>query len=291
VGQITNQCRNFQVLYYFNYRMETTSRLKTPATNGKPAYLKNPPVWLPTASRAAASLRIKVKAASDAHILLSCEGERKAIEIVVGGWKNTRSEIRRGAQGMPVASVMHDHACPPLDKTKFCEILVSWTVEAAGVSVRVAVAGQKLEVLERSKKIPVIKAVYVSTGFGHEGEWQVIKEAGEAAGDEREDLDEGPVQASENQTPFTNRSVRAFKSGPVSEPSTPVGAAPVPLNSSLTRQTPLTSLLKRKPQKASVPASPKKSSAPPTPIPKLPRDPEEHRRMDKSIFAVLNQFD
>jgi len=258
--------------------METTTRLRTPAAPGKPAYFTHAPVWLPTASRATASLKIKVKAKSDAHILLSFEGEKKALELVVGGWKNTQTEIRRGSQGMPLASVLHDLSNPPLNEEKFREIHLSWSVEASGVRVKVKVAGKELEVLEKSKKIPVIKAVYVSTGFNYVGEWQVVKEAPESSS-------ESEV---ENQTPISNRLFQPFRSGPASEPSTPVGSAPAPLCSSLTRQTPLTSLLKRRPQKSYTTTPANNSSAPPTPQEK-PRI--ESTRLENPIFAAINQLD
>ena len=258
--------------------METTTKLKTPAAPGKPNYFANPPVWLPTASRASASLKIRVKALSDAHILLSSDGEKKAIEIVVGGWKNRQTEIRRGAQGLAIASVLHDHSNPPLDPANFREISISWAVEASGVRLKVGVAGKVLEILEKSRKIAVIKAVYVSTGFNYDGEWQVVKESAMI-------IDE------ENQTPMTNRSVKAFVSGPASEPSTPTRSHPMPLSASLTRQTPLTSLLKRRPQKPMSSLSPSGSSAPPTPLEISGRAAAERKSMEKSIFSIINQYE
>ena len=251
--------------------------LKTPGYPGKPDYFANTPVWVGMSDTYSGSLGIKVRAESDAHILLSCEGEKKALEVVVGGWNNSQSEIRRGAQGMPIATVFHEQTNPALDPKKFRDVRISWMRESAGIRLIVQVAGKTLNILEKSKKIKDIKAVYVSTGFGFDGEWKVTREAGDA--------EEGDY----HQTPKTSRSSirQPFMSGPVSQVASPKENFRA-LNPNFS-QTPMNSLLKRRRQNSEPApvASEQSDYSNESPFPRT----REDSKLERSLFSVISQFE
>lgn len=117
----------------------------------------------------------EVEARSDAHVWL--EMDSGGYEIVIGGWNNSRSEIRRGKQGKCVLACIMDDAKPlnASGKTKF------WMTvkQEATTSNNAILVGKGWEVgkntflvgKDKKKFSEKIESMSVSTGFGFEGKW------------------------------------------------------------------------------------------------------------------------
>jgi hypothetical protein len=127
------------------------------------------------------SMLIEVEAHSDAHIWFSdgSKNSRRGYEVVIGGWKNKRSEIRRGQQGTQLACEFHIHD-PPLQggwPRKFWFALVR---KDDSITIVLGTGwdlwrNRMLMAVDKSvKRIAEIETCHVSTGYGSEGTWEVI---------------------------------------------------------------------------------------------------------------------
>lgn len=151
-------------------------------TSGKYGY--GNPVWESPHNSVLAPILIlfEVDAASDAHVWLS-EGsgsKSRGYEILLGGWKNKRSEIRRGQQGsVQLACLLHDGA-GPLKKGERRKFWISIITRTDSVTIVVgkgwdAWKSKLLVAVDASnKRVIPIEAVSVSTGFGSEGHWSLV---------------------------------------------------------------------------------------------------------------------
>ena len=71
------------------------------------------------------SVAFSIRAKNDAHVALSKyenDPDFETYEIVIGGWNNGRSTIRKCSQCRPMVSVDNG----PLNDTKFLQFWVSW---------------------------------------------------------------------------------------------------------------------------------------------------------------------
>ena len=112
-------------------------------------------------------LLVEVQAPSDAHVLLG------GYEIVIGGWKNTRSEIRRGKQKEAIATIFHPKNNGPLNpnsSSKFWISVVNGSSIAVGYGWEVWLQTFLVAV---DKKQNLVDSVAISTGFGSEGIWNI----------------------------------------------------------------------------------------------------------------------
>ena len=124
---------------------------------------------------------IHVEAKSDCHIWLSDCGSKtstkRGYEIVIGGWNNTRSEIRRGQQGTALACCLHKTS--PLDSKCRSKFWIAVIEETSDHSTTVVV-GEGWDIWKNKFLISVdkrakfsVSSLSVSTGFGHTGKWSV----------------------------------------------------------------------------------------------------------------------
>jgi hypothetical protein len=141
------------------------------------------PVWDKPYQQTLAPLLIlfEVKAASDAHLWLSdgSSSKTRGYEILLGGWNNKRSEIRRGQQGrIQLACLLHDGE-GPLSKTHARKFWISVVSRTDSVTIVVGRGWEawKEKILvgidKSEKRIIPIESVSVSTGFGSSGEWSL----------------------------------------------------------------------------------------------------------------------
>ena len=126
---------------------------------------------------------VDIEAKSDCHLWLfdgNMKNTRRGYEVVIGGWNNSRSEIRRGQQGTALACCLHKTR--PLDtsregRSKFWIAVIE---EECDDSTTVVV-GQGWELWKNKFLIAVdrkgkqfrIRSLSVSTGFGHCGKWAI----------------------------------------------------------------------------------------------------------------------
>jgi hypothetical protein len=122
---------------------------------------------------------IDIEAKSDCHIWLS-DGEnarntRRGYEVVIGGWNNTRSEIRRGQQGTALACCLHKNS--PLQVRGKSKFWIAILEEKSDNSTTVVV-GEGWDLWKNKFLISVdknpkffVRSISVSTGFGHAGKW------------------------------------------------------------------------------------------------------------------------
>lgn len=115
------------------------------------------------------SIVFKVAACHDAHVLLHQDGDDKEnniYEIVIGGWDNTKSVIRKQQQGTPVAVAHH----MPLDCEKAFPFWLEWYqgILRVGTSTDIG-AGQFMNFHDPN---PIeVNYISVSTGWGATGWW------------------------------------------------------------------------------------------------------------------------
>ena len=111
-------------------------------------------------------IELRVKATNDAHIALGSYRlhDSKHWEIVIGGWRNTQSVMRKSNQGRHVEKLQHQ----PLSGSKgFDRFWIEWS-EKENLSIGFGMI--TLMTHKYDKGIP-IKYMSVSTGWGSEGEW------------------------------------------------------------------------------------------------------------------------
>ena len=162
---------------------------------------------------------IDVEAHSDCHVWLS-DGEkstRRGYEIVIGGWNNTRSEIRRGQQGTALACCLHKSS--PLKirgKSKFWIAII----EEKSDNSTTVVVGEGWELWKNKFLISVdkkpklnIRSLSVSTGFGNSGKWGIF------VGDEPDEssLSIPEVEKFEKNEKIIQPVVRKFPTTPIRE--------------------------------------------------------------------------
>ena len=118
-------------------------------------------------------LEMSIKASADAHVLLSHSGDRKAFELVIGGWHNTRSEIRLGAgdRGTVLATIIHSK--PPLSDSDWLAVELRFRSGEGGTNIFAKIGEECLQAVHKGKKVPFISKVMVGTGFWAEGDWKV----------------------------------------------------------------------------------------------------------------------
>ena len=115
------------------------------------------------------NISFRVRAGNDAHIALSLDKnnwDTHTYEIVIGGWKNSRSVIRRCDQCLPKSNFVHS----PLNASEFKPFWISWT----NGDIRVG-TGTELFAKEflrwRDNDPEEIRHIGVSTGWGSNGTW------------------------------------------------------------------------------------------------------------------------
>jgi hypothetical protein len=127
------------------------------------------------------TMLFEVDAASDAHLWLSDGGSsgRRGYEIVIGGWKNKRSEIRRGQQGTQLACQFHlDNA--PLRAGSMTKFWLAVLHKPDSVTIVVGTGRDTwknkvmMAVDSTPRRVKGIDSIAVSTGFGSEGKWDVL---------------------------------------------------------------------------------------------------------------------
>lgn len=155
-------------------------------TSSKYGYISDEAVWeKPHASSSFAPILIlfEVQAASDAHIWLSAaeSSKSKGYEILLGGWKNKRSEIRRGQQGtVQLACLLHEDGQGPLCSTQSRKFWISLISRTDSVTIVVGKGWEAWKdkllvgVDKSSKRAASIDSVYICTGFGAEGKWSIV---------------------------------------------------------------------------------------------------------------------
>ncbi|XP_046392464.1 uncharacterized protein LOC124160609 isoform X2 [Ischnura elegans] len=117
----------------------------------------------------AGSLKFRVKAVSDAHICLASgpSEDFPTYHIIIGGWKNTKSVIRRNEQTPDVASASTPSI---LDEKNSKEFWIKWS---AG-NIMVGLAGNSHPFLLHWDPESFPLSYYgVCTGWGATGEWLV----------------------------------------------------------------------------------------------------------------------
>uniref|UniRef100_X2B7D1 Farnesoic acid O-methyl transferase domain-containing protein n=1 Tax=Capitella teleta TaxID=283909 RepID=X2B7D1_CAPTE len=121
-------------------------------------------------------MTFRVKACSDAHIAVAptsgVDLTEAFYDIVLSGWENTRTQIRRVQNGL------REDVSEPIDTTglldcdHFKDFWVSWANNV--VQVGKGIIPRHHVLLSHSlNDIYPIKAVAISTGFDHEGEWKI----------------------------------------------------------------------------------------------------------------------
>ena len=230
------------------------------------------------------TLNIQVRASSDAHILLSFEGERQAWEIVVGGWGNTQSQIRRGSQGIELATLIHPKGRAPLAEGKWRDVVIRWREEGGGrVLIIVQAGGERLKVVANGgARIPRIKDVYLGSGFGSASDWKVFVSYGETHVPEKKSIHRTSLASSESHFDILEgipSSVAALEKKENDSCNTPIKNSPA---RSFGKATPLSSILKRRSKSVS---SPNQLEQPET----SPR--RQHKQIADSIAAIISQFD
>ena len=150
------------------------------------------------------SLLIEVEAKSDAHIWISdgSKNSRRGYEIVVGGWNNKRSEIRRGQQGTQLACEFHIHD-PPLQGGRAKKFWLAVVRREESITVVLGTGwevwkNRMLMAIDKSiKRIPDIESCHVSTGYGSDGKWEII------VLDQKENTEKEPSVNKVNKQPRT----------------------------------------------------------------------------------------
>jgi Farnesoic acid 0-methyl transferase len=163
-------------------RME--KRVIVEATKGAPLYFEKDPVWISSDSPSPmVHFSAKVQASNDAHIFLltsrtEVSGKRpitKGYEIVLGGWGNTRSEIRK-SKVKSLATLIHRN--PLLSNVNDTAIDLTVVFSATGgleIEVALKNSGEVIFGFDKKATDP-IKEVYVSSGYGSDSKWVILPE-------------------------------------------------------------------------------------------------------------------
>jgi hypothetical protein len=175
---------------------------------------------------------IDVEAKSDCHLWLfdgDQKNTRKGYEIVIGGWNNTRSEIRRGQQGTALACCLHKTS--PLetrDKSKFWIAVIT---EDSDMSTTVVV-GQGWELWKNKFLISVdkkgkfdLKSLSVSTGFGHGGKWAIYVGEEPKEKTESDETELLSISSFREKTSIKQNAVNRFVSTPIRDTLVPTGVS------------------------------------------------------------------
>jgi len=165
-------------------------------------------------------IRVDVDTRSDCHLWLNDGTNKKknGYEIVIGGWNNTRSEIRRGQQGDSIACCLHKSN--PLSRSGSSRFWVSVIQTEEALTIVVGFGWEiwkdkfLIAVDRRRRGDAIIRSLSVSTGFGHSGVWNVYVND---IGGESRILATAQVEDQENKQPEHNEKIAAFRQTPKSE--------------------------------------------------------------------------
>lgn len=115
-------------------------------------------------------ITFQVQACSDAHIALKYQKKKQPIEIVIGGWRNTRSCIRLTPQDNCSVTTMG----AMLDCAEYRQFTLYWTESQIFVKQgnRTAEKSNIFLHLPLNFTISDIK-VGISTGYGFSGKWML----------------------------------------------------------------------------------------------------------------------
>lgn len=115
---------------------------------------------------------VTVKAHNDAHLALSTGPRDTAemVEIVIGGQQNTRTWIAVSKMGEPVGSAHTPHI---LSWDEFRSFWIRWKAGLVQVGHGVAPSNESLIVEWAVAKVPDIKYIGFSTGWGSVGEFKI----------------------------------------------------------------------------------------------------------------------
>lgn len=115
-------------------------------------------------------ITFQVQACSDAHIALKYQKKKQPIEIVIGGWRNTRSCIRLTPQDNCSVTTMG----AMLDCAEYRQFTLYWTESQIFVKNgnRTAEKSNIFLNLPLNFNISDIK-VGISTGYGFSGKWML----------------------------------------------------------------------------------------------------------------------
>ncbi|XP_061177651.1 uncharacterized protein LOC133186411 [Saccostrea echinata] len=111
------------------------------------------------------SLTFQVQACNDAHVALRSSG-RRPLEIVLGGWDNSRSCFRTRVQG----SCRTEHRGAILDCQNFQTFWVSWGNQQINVGKQDAGIGDSILSFSLRRPLSDVE-IGISTGFGASGLW------------------------------------------------------------------------------------------------------------------------
>lgn len=116
-------------------------------------------------------IEFSVMAKNDAHVLLTM-GAGGVFEIVIGGWNNSRSMIRRSKQGAGVV----EYSGVVISDSEFKTFVLDWN--NAGVLKLYSKSGTEpltllMETPPQPEPVLDIKSMAVSTGWGSTGKWKV----------------------------------------------------------------------------------------------------------------------
>eukprot|EP00002_Diphylleia_rotans_P005318 TRINITY_DN14443_c0_g1_i1.p1 TRINITY_DN14443_c0_g1~~TRINITY_DN14443_c0_g1_i1.p1 ORF type:complete len:193 (-),score=37.23 TRINITY_DN14443_c0_g1_i1:159-737(-) len=127
---------------------------------------------------------IEVQARNDAHILLSsdAEGAGESYEIVIGGWGNTQSVVRRQKQGHGFATLQREGILSSAEPRIFY-ITFSTSGE---IMVGTGITLGRNILLQYTDPSPyAVRHIAVATGWGSTGVWAVSKLALAPTADEK----------------------------------------------------------------------------------------------------------
>ncbi|XP_072018636.1 uncharacterized protein [Amphiura filiformis] len=121
----------------------------------------------PRVPNSVTAVTFKLRANNDGHIALSDErvDKDKLIEVVLGGWKNTKSVIRSCKQ------------CSPLAEASTPDLLMSPTedkhfyITFEGSVINVGIVGMAPILSHQFDEEPIINFIGISTGWGSTGQW------------------------------------------------------------------------------------------------------------------------
>ena len=118
-------------------------------------------------------LTFRARASNDVNIAFTSDNSvtsGTAYDIVIGGWKNTRSTLRLGIGGSECVHTNHN----PLSQTFFDEFWVSWTGSYVRVGTGTSVGSSYfLSCYQRS--MYSVNFIWIRTGWGSSGEWRFVK--------------------------------------------------------------------------------------------------------------------
>ncbi len=115
------------------------------------------------------NVTFRVRARNDAHITLSrTKGNwlTDSYELVIGGWNNERTVIRKCHQCNPIATVFHN----PLDENYYLPFWISWGDDIIRIGSGNTVGDNEFLQWKDPDPHP-INHVGISTGWGARGIW------------------------------------------------------------------------------------------------------------------------